>query len=284
MIEQIAANLWVQQSAWFDINSGIFVSDNQALFIDPGLTPGEVASLRNFAIGNGWQIVGIFLTHWHWDHIVGPERLPNVPIYGPPFYDEVLEPDHRAKTLAALAAWEQEAGISRSKPFLIPKLDKAFGDGDILCVGDAQLQIVHVPGHCKGQAALFEKVSGLFWSADNLIDFEVPFVMHNSAAFIETLERLKRLNIQHLVPGHASPTQDSQEINRRFANSLAYLHEARAFVAQALAEGRDAEATIEQGLKALVVDNPDAVHPHRQNIGQVYLELGGSAGSEEIGW
>ena len=126
MIEQLASNLWVQQSAWLEFNAGIFVSQNQALLIDPGITPDEVDSIRNFVLDKGWDIVGIYLTHWHWDHIVGPERIPNVPVYGPPFYEEVFETEKQDWTLTALADWEKDAGISRKTPFNIPKPDKFF--------------------------------------------------------------------------------------------------------------------------------------------------------------
>ena len=284
MIEQLAPNLWVQKSAWFDINAGIFVSQHQALLIDPGISPDEIDSIRNFAIEKGWEIAGIFLTHWHWDHIVGPERIPNVPIYGPPHYDEVFDPENYDQTLMAVANWEKDAAIARTTPFIIPKPDKLFANNDILTVGEAELQVVHVPGHCNGQAALFEQESGLFWSADNLIDFEVPFVCHSYEAFIQTLEHLKTLDIRHLVPGHGTPTQDRQEISRRFANSLSYLHELKALVAHALAQGMSASETIALGLLEMPIENPIAKGPHRRNIGQTYLELGGEAGTEKVGW
>jgi glyoxylase-like metal-dependent hydrolase (beta-lactamase superfamily II) len=72
--------------------------------------------------------------HWHWDHIMGPEQIPNVPVYGPPFYDEVFEPEKQHRTLTALAHWEKDAGISRTTPFIIPKPDKTFANNDILTV------------------------------------------------------------------------------------------------------------------------------------------------------
>ena len=283
MIEQLAPNLWVQQSAWFDVNAGIFVSQNQALLIDPGMSPAEIDSIRNFVSERGLEIAGIYLTHWHWDHVLGPERIPDVLVYGPPFYDEAFAPKNRKWTLTALASWEKDAGITRTTPFLIPKPDKIVANNDLLKVGDAALQVVHVPGHCHGQAALFEKGSGLFWSADNLIDFELPFVAHSCEAYIQTLEYLRTLDIRHLVPGHAKATRDGAEINRRFSNALSYLHRLKALVEQALVEGMSPEETIAQGMK-MAIRNPDALEPHRRNIGQVYLELGGEAGTYDLGW
>lgn len=274
MVEQLAENLWVQRSAWFEINAGIFVSKNQALLIDPGVTPDEIEAMREFVFNQGWQLVGIFLTHWHWDHILGPEQFPDVPIYGPPFYDEVFEPENQDDTLATVANWEKEAGIARTIPFTIPKPNKLFAHNDILTVGEAELQIVHVPGHCKGQAALFEKCSGLFWSADTLIDYEVPFIFHSCEAFIETLERLKQLDIRHLVPGHESPTHDGAEINQRFRNSLAYLNQLKGLVSQALTEGMTEAQTVAHLVEKMPITNPDALRPHRRNIELAYLEFG----------
>ena len=283
MIEQLAPNLWVQQSAWFDVNAGIFVSHDQALLIDPGMSPAEIASLQNFVREKGWEIAGIYLTHWHWDHILGPERIPDVPVYGPPFYDEAFATKNRDGTLTALANWEKDAGIARTTPFIIPKPDRILANNDLLQIGDAKLQVIHVPGHCRGQAALFEQSSGLLWSADNLIDFELPFVAHSCEAYIQTLEHLKTLDIRHLVPGHATATQAGTEIDRRFARALSYLQKLETLVRQALAKGLSPEETIAQGLQ-MPIRNPDALGPHRRNIGQVYLELGGVAGTSNLGW
>ena len=284
MFEQFIPNLWVQRSAWFDINVGIFVSQNQALLIDPGISADEVDAMHQFALKKGWDIIGIYLTHWHWDHILGPERLPTVPIYAPPYYDEVFEPEKHDRTLIALANWEKEAGISRETPFVIPQPDTIFANHDTLIVGNAELQIVHTPGHCKGQAALFDKESGLLWSGDNLIDYEVPFVFHSCDAFIENLENLKTLDIHALVPGHGASTQDQAEINVRFLNSLTYLHDLKALVNQALADGLSGTETIARGLEQMPITNPEALRPHQINIGQTYLEFGGEAGAEKLGW
>lgn len=284
MFEPFTPNLWVQRSAWFDINVGIFVSQNQALLIDPGISADEVDGMRDLAFQKGWDIVGIYLTHWHWDHILGPERFPEVPIYAPPFYDEVFEPEKHDRTLIALGNWEKEAGISRATPFVIPKPDKLFANHDTLTVGDTELEIIHTPGHCKGQGALFEKNSGLLWSGDNLIDYEVPFVFHSCDAFIANLENLKTLDIRCLVPGHADPTQDPAEISRRFSHSLSYLYDLKALVTQALVDGLSGADTIELGLKQMPIRNPEALRPHRNNIGQTYLGFGGEAGIEKLGW
>ena len=50
MFEQFTPNLWVQRSAWFDINVGIFVSQNHALLIDPGISADEVDAMHQFAL------------------------------------------------------------------------------------------------------------------------------------------------------------------------------------------------------------------------------------------
>ena len=274
MIEQLSTNLWVQRSAWFDINAGIFVSQNQALLIDPGVTPDEIDAMRTFVIGNGWEVAAIYLTHWHWDHILGPEQFPGVPVYGPPFYDEVFETENQDSTLTTVTRWEKEAGISRATPFVIPQPDKLFAHNDILTVGEAELQIVHVPGHCNGQAALFEKSSGLLWSADTLIDYEAPFIFHSCEAFIETLERLKQLDIRLLIPGHGDPAKDSAEISQRFSNSLTYLNKLKAVVTRAIADGMTRAETVAHVLEKMPISNPDAMGPHRRNIEMAYAEFG----------
>lgn len=51
---------------------------------------------------------------------------------------------------------------------------------------------------------------------------------------------------------------------------------------QALADGLSGAETIALGLTQMPVENPDALRPHRINIGQAYLECGCKAGAENL--
>ncbi|MFT5197199.1 MAG: hypothetical protein ACI85U_004240, partial [Candidatus Promineifilaceae bacterium] len=75
-------------------------------------------------------------------------------------------------------------------------------------------------------------------------------------------------------PEHANPTRDSAEVNKRFSNSLSYLYELKALVTQVVANGLNGAETIAHVLEKMPIANPDALRPHRINMGQAYLELG----------
>ena len=77
----------------------------------------------------GTTITHILLTHHHWDHVVGVERLAErfgVPVLAHELTSELLE----------------------------GKVDETFTDGDVIETGDLKIRVIHTPGHCADHCAL----------------------------------------------------------------------------------------------------------------------------------
>ncbi|MGN0478798.1 MAG: MBL fold metallo-hydrolase [Hominenteromicrobium sp.] len=109
---------------------------NDAAVIDPGFE-----SDRLTAALKGLQVRLILLTHGHFDHIGGADRL-------------------RAATGAPIASFEAEAALAADPQLngslimlqrpMACTVDRLFRDGEMFTVGSIPVTVLHTPGHTAG--------------------------------------------------------------------------------------------------------------------------------------
>lgn len=278
---QLTSHLWVTQSALFATNSGVFLSGDEACLVDPGIAPETIADIARFVTEQDATPRAIVLTHAHWDHVMGPEHFPGVPVIAHADYLRVLR-EHGADLYRQIGVWEAQAHIRRPRPFVLPKPTYTFDTALTLTLGDIRLRMFHAPGHALDQCAVYHAESGTLWAADMLSDIEIPLVLSLSA-YEQTLAHLATLDIRALVPGHGAPTTDVGEIQRRVMADRAYLAELRVRVTAAVAAGQTLAETV-----ATCADMPlprpcDDPTPHTWNVESAYAELGGPV-EGAVGW
>ena len=274
-------HLWVAQSRFWQTNAGLWLNGGRACLIDPGVYPDEIAALARFVAGQDVVSRTIVLTHSHWDHILGPERLPGAQVVAHASFSTCVLGNEGQ---AWVERWEAREGIARGRPFVAPQPDVAFEDEMTLRVGDLSLRLIHAPGHTADQLVVYHPESATLWAADTLSDLEPPYLSHSLAAYERTLTRLSTLEVRLLVPGHGSPTTDARQIRARLSEDAAYLAELRDRVARAVRGGRAAAETV-----ALCADMryrlpEENAGPHRMNVETAYLELGGAGDAAHMGW
>jgi glyoxylase-like metal-dependent hydrolase (beta-lactamase superfamily II) len=273
-VQAVTTTMFATQSRSMAYNSGAFISDGQACLIDPGPHPEDVERLILFVARQRAEITTIILTHSHWDHLLGPERMRRELIITSEAYRALTSRDGE-QIIKRIMAWETEWGYTRAKPFVLPQPDATFVDATELPIGKLNLTLLAIPGHAADQIAIYEPRSGALWAADTLSDLEIPFIEHSLAAYEQSLSRLAQLAIRALVPGHGAPTTDRTEIVARLNADRAYLAELRQRVTQALERGLHLEETQEH-CGTMVFREPAAnAEPHRENVRWAYAELRG---------
>ncbi len=283
MFEEVTPGLWVAQSALFHTNSGIWLDGRAAVLIDPGIHPDEIAGVAAFLAERAAMPRAIVLTHSHWDHILGPEGFPGVPVVTTEAYRATAE-NGRAIILADLEAWVREDHVPRPGPFIIPQPDRTFTDSLTLPLGVRTLVLRPAPGHAPDQLTVYEPESGTLWAADMLSDLEIPYVSHSLEAYRATLAALAPLPIRALVPGHGHATTDPRAIAARLDADRAYLAALHARVGSAVAAGRSLAAALD-ACADLAYRAPELnADPHRWNVESAYTALGGPAPAQPIGW
>ena len=264
----ITPSLAIVTSRLFQMNSGAFVRDGEAYLVDPGILPDEIDELAAIVAEHDARVRGVILTHSHWDHILGPERLPGVPVIAHARVANLLrdDADAVAQRLAERVAAE---GFARSTPFVVPRIAITLEDELSLPLGAGSLELTHAPGHCSDQIVLFDPLTRTLWAADMLSDLEIPFV-EDIHAYVKTLARLRQLDIATLVPGHGNPTADSDEIQRRLVWDHDYLVHLEQEVQRGVKAGRTL-ADLTQALVAWPLRRPDLnAREHLRNIEAAY--------------
>ncbi len=115
----------------------------KAVIIDPG---GDEDKILAACAKNDLQVQYIIATHGHPDHVCGNRRLKEAT-----GADIIMHHDD------ALFFWQPEVreyfsmlGLAES-----PVPDILVHDGDTITMGDAELQVIHTPGHTPGGICLY---------------------------------------------------------------------------------------------------------------------------------
>ncbi|NJM07674.1 MBL fold metallo-hydrolase [Candidatus Gracilibacteria bacterium] len=284
-ITQLNDFLWLAPSAFLNYNSGIVISNGEACLIDPGITPDEVERIAAFLQREGAALRTILLTHSHWDHILGPEHLPEAPIVTHEAYLQQVT-SYNEQIQQSIGRWEQQLVLVRTTPFTIPTPSSTFTDQLTISVGAIDLHLIAVPGHAADQFAVYEAETQTFWAADMFSDLEIPFVSQSLGMYQYTIDRLNELPIALLIPGHGNPTDNSEAIADRVWEDREYLAELRSEVAQAIGSGYSIEETVQACIAMLKSyhHTGDNTEEHKLNIESAYIELGGVTDGQAHGW
>jgi len=281
-ITHLTDTLWVLPSRDMAYNAGLIASGTRCLLIDPGPHPDETDRAVALAAELGAAIAHVLLTHSHWDHMLGPERIPAAPVAAHADFSATLA--RSGRTIAQIARWEARFGYARSGAFPLPQVALPLADDAMLPLGELVLQALHIPGHAADQLALFEPTSGALWAADTLSDLEIPFISHSLAAYERTLERLATLPIRVIVPGHGAPTSDATAIRARLDADRAYLDELRHAITLVVQAGGSVAEAVAACATMRFREPQENARPHRLNVESCYIGLGGAANPAMVGW
>jgi hydroxyacylglutathione hydrolase len=198
----------------FQENCYLVVDDasNRAVIVDPG-SEGEklVAAIKN----SGATLEAIWITHAHVDHvgaIAAVKREWDVPIYLHPLDRRLYE---------ATGRQAEVYGLPFEEP---PAPDQEFADGQKIKVGDAEMTVLHAPGHAPGHVVIHGNGIALVGDclfAGSIGRTDLPF--SNPPQLAASLEKISALDPETVVyPGHGMETTIGQErVSNPFLNGTA---------------------------------------------------------------
>jgi len=177
---------------------------SQAAIIDPSW---DGRSILAMAENDGWQITHILLTHAHFDHIGGLQELKSTtgaPIYAHPDAIDML----RDATMSAAFF-----GMRIPQP---PPPDEMLSDGQVLTVGDLQLQVLYTPGHAPGHVCFYLPDYRVLFDGDVLFQGSIGRTDLPGGDYDALMSSIRdRLLIlpddTRVFSGHGSPTTIGQE-------------------------------------------------------------------------
>jgi glyoxylase-like metal-dependent hydrolase (beta-lactamase superfamily II) len=220
----------------------------EATLVDAGVGKAQhLADLSSHLEHLGARLVRVVVTHSHPDHMSGAARLaaayPNARFLKRPDPDD--DPD---------VSWEPLTG------------------GDQLAIGDATWMVLDTPGHAPDHLALWHHPSGTIISGDLVVAGASVAILHSKggdlAAYLDTLEQLRRLCPVRLLPAHG-PTIEGPDAVLKKCIEHRLLRERQ--VIAALADGFDTVSAIADSIyhglaPALLPAARDTVHAHLEKL------------------
>ena len=127
----------------------------ELIIVDPAACPDYMVShIRTM----GYEPKAIFLTHGHFDHIMGIDKWLkefDIPVYAHRDEREVLED----------AKLNLSCMLGMTYTF---KQIKELEDGDVLKAAGFAFKVIHTPGHTKGGCCYYEEGEEVLFSGDTL--------------------------------------------------------------------------------------------------------------------
>jgi glyoxylase-like metal-dependent hydrolase (beta-lactamase superfamily II)/rhodanese-related sulfurtransferase len=207
--------LFHSAGAHVGVNAGMIFTPDGIVFIDAGMTINSAEYIWNVARRKRkrYQDLYLILTHHHSDHVFGMRVFK----------------EKGAKVIAHrdVASWFDEYDGEKYKQFIFDKYggskeegDRLFGDivlsapdehvekDRILNVAGDELHILVTPGHTADSIVVYHPDSETLFAGDTIYEGMSPNTRFGGPEewkiWIAQLERLKRLPLKTVVPGHGS--------------------------------------------------------------------------------
>ena len=184
----------------FGANCYLLMSEGQAMVVDPA--PSADAIIRKTE-ENGARLVGIILTHGHFDHTCGAK---------------MVKENTGAKVVIHSEDEEMLHDISKNEFEIncigsdFPEVDADIltEDGTELTLGNTKITVMHTPGHTKGGVCYLFNEDRVMFSGDTLFRLcagRADLYGGNEEMMIESLKKLIALEGDYKVyPGHGAQT------------------------------------------------------------------------------
>jgi glyoxylase-like metal-dependent hydrolase (beta-lactamase superfamily II) len=233
------------------------VGERDLAVIDPGPVDAAhleaiLAAAKGHAVGEG-RIRWILCTHTHLDHASAALSL-------------------QEATGAKIAAMPKATRVPGMEHDVRLVLDRSLTDGATIELGDGlSLVAVHTPGHASNHICFLLPQTGMLFTGDHVMQGSTVVIAPpdgNMRAYLESLQRLRTLEINTLAPGHGYLIHAPHaEAERLIEHRLARESKVR----QALLE-TGGSATLAALLPRVYNDVPQTLHPIAARSLQAHLE------------
>ena len=176
---------------------------------DPGMSSDEgVQDLLDFLGSHNLTPDAIFLTHGHFDHVWGVEKLLqhfSVPVYMHPADKDIL-----ADGASVFK------GMQSFKVFKHNIATTDIADGDILTSAGIDWKVIHTPGHTPGGVCYYSEENSLLLSGDTLFAGSIGRTDLGGGDYDVLMQSIQQKlrslpGDTDVIPGHGQPTSIAQE-------------------------------------------------------------------------
>lgn len=223
VFEEVAADIYQARgtgNVMVGSNAAIIVNDADVVVIDSLISPAAAAALaQELKSITDKPIKYVVNTHFHFDHAHGNQIYPaDVQIIGHEFtYEMLVNGGSMGRTYDRFADWmaSTPGGDVGQEGLLPTPPNTTLSDKLTLYRGGREIQLLFFGrGHTGGDVVVYLPAEKILFTGDLLLE-SMPFMGDGFPTdWIETLEKLKDLEFDTVVPGHGRPFSDLVRIQR----------------------------------------------------------------------
>jgi len=205
--------------------SFLIVGSKKALLFDTGMGISDISKVVKQL--SDLEVI-VPNSHSHFDHIGDNWRYPTIHVYADDEAVKVLTAgfshwDVRYDSDPELFTKELPEGFNPAT-YEIRSIKKEniqlIHDGDIIDLGNRQLEVLHTPGHSQDSIMLLDRKNRILFTGDTFCEFLFAFMdtrmpkygLSNLQDYAQTIKDLTRLvpELDYLCPSHGKPLADPE--------------------------------------------------------------------------
>ena len=177
--------------------------------VDPGMSsPDGLQQLTDFFKARGLTPDAILLTHGHFDHVWGVDKL--LALYPVPVYMHPADKDIMEQMTAGFPSVQSFSFLQHQ----FTTIDVA--DGDVVTTAGTAWKVIHTPGHTPGGVCYYSAENSLLLSGDTLFAGSIGRTDLKGGDYDQLMTSIKEklLNlpgVTDVIPGHGQPTSIAHE-------------------------------------------------------------------------
>ncbi|MBI2360006.1 MAG: MBL fold metallo-hydrolase [Deltaproteobacteria bacterium] len=165
--------------------------------------------------------------------------------------------DHCGGALALKKRCGAKLGISRLRAGYLGGEDLVYSQGDTIDYDGGRLEVVHTPGHESGHCCFYEPERQILFTGDHILGRGTTVIAPpdgDMVQYLRSLEKLSRLKLYRLFPGHGPVIEDPHGKIREYIEHR-LMRERQ--IMDALREGHRTTASM---VEAIYTDTPAPLH------------------------
>jgi len=206
---------------WQHVISYLIIGTKKSVLFDTGMGISDISAVVKKLTDTEIMVVN---SHVHFDHIGDDWRFPEIYVFADEHAVEVLRQGHTHDML--LFDSDPDKFLSGPPPGFKPEeytirpvdIEKIgrLAAGDVIDLGNRQLEVLHTPGHTNDSLVLFDRenrslFSGDTFYPDSLFAFmEGEWGQSDLPVYEKTMQKLAELvsGLDYVYPCHAKPLVD----------------------------------------------------------------------------
>ena len=196
-------------------SSNFLIIGDAAALVDAGVSATSrrlIEELETY-LGENGEPDFVLLTHAHFDHVGGipalRQRYPQLEVFAAPqtaqlLGDKEILKSFYEKNKACAEAMQEEFDYSEEDWCTALKVDRIFGDGDVLDLGaDVEVKLISTPGHTEDSVAYFVRPDDALICGETIGSYRgrdqvTGCFTDNFEAYLASLDKLSSLDVKIL--------------------------------------------------------------------------------------